>query len=964
MAREDTRSPRSSPSKCQRTLEPAPTDEGEPSRKKAAATGDGGGGSCSSGSPSLCCGICLSSAGEKSIRGMIDCCDHYFCFICIREWAKVESRCPMCKRRFSSILRPAIEGVFDTERVVDVPLRDQQPPDDSVNGIAGVFVPDEDDYATMWTRFGGRGSTSSSLGEGHTFVVFEGIENSLDHSRRDELRSGGMGYGSDANLADYGVESSQYNDLYRDYHLMSVVDSDYEREARSNESGRNASLSNDAGENDGSDSNDNADYSEESSHDWDDDTRSQTGANSGEDHDGSNGADTPYWGAVSPLYTVEEDKEQYEPWLNGGNSYDNSYDDHVDDRQENSHCSNQEGETSGKPSQVLSRRDELWSNRGGSIDGTREVDHVECGKESSAYSDQDGYAHFTSEPSRVLSAHRKNIFSDEHGKFASGSSSLWSPNSIVSSKGIRSAALNAPGEVLVLAASDWSLPSKENLKHMVETMHDVMKLGFRLSCFRSLTKKCKDTLKLLNEIEDLNEEKADLESCLSHVYDPLGIRTIDPYAESKCTICKGSQDEWLLLLCDLCDSASHTYCVGLGYTVPTGDWLCPDCNILRKSQADGEESDEARSSLLLSIVREGSSSEINGPVTPASPPLNPSCSVSNGEGRALPTRESKVPLFGARTRHQCRDVHSRIQALRENWNALRRGSVSFSSGPAESVIKKNSQKQSERLPKEHDRLGKASSSGSQQLTDKGGEKSAFSSHYKVPYDVSKAWRMMDLAKSRRQGRNSMMTVQHAAKDLIMKGNASERGGSVHQNPSQSSNYCIVGEQKQERRTFKSGDHSVKGGAARFPPERLNLPDLRTIPVRSGNGLGASRDIDHGMIYSGTSGEGSSRAPSLKSEIQSLVRQNLKMLMRGKQLGVNAFKEIARASTHHVLAACGLEHSKSIQYSSFPSPVCPHLDQAKLQHEAGPMPNACRECFDAFVKNVVGLIMQEKVDRVR
>ncbi|PKI31445.1 hypothetical protein CRG98_048158 [Punica granatum] len=903
MAREDTRSPRSSPSKCQRTLEPAPTDEGEPSRKKAAATGDGGGGSCSSGSPSLCCGICLSSAGEKSIRGMIDCCDHYFCFICIREWAKVESRCPMCKRRFSSILRPAIEGVFDTERVVDVPLRDQQPPDDSVNGIAGVFVPDEDDYATMWTRFGGRGSTSSSLGEGHTFVVFEGIENSLDHSRRDELRSGGMGYGSDANLADYGVESSQYNDLYRDYHLMSVVDSDYEREARYgcrrwDGSWRNMENGNDdyyedhvhipEESNQYNDEDDDGhfqmgidvraednDYSEESSHDWDDDTRSQTGANSGEDHDGSNGADTPYWGAVSPLYTVEEDKEQYEPWLNGGNSYDNSYDDHVDDRQENSHCSNQEGETSGKPSQVLSRRDELWSNRGGSIDGTREVDHVECGKESSAYSDQDGYAHFTSEPSRVLSAHRKNIFSDEHGKFASGSSSLWSP-----------------------------------------------------------------------------------------VYDPLGIRTIDPYAESKCTICKGSQDEWLLLLCDLCDSASHTYCVGLGYTVPTGDWLCPDCNILRKSQADGEESDEARSSLLLSIVREGSSSEINGPVTPASPPLNPSCSVSNGEGRALPTRESKVPLFGARTRHQCRDVHSRIQALRENWNALRRGSVSFSSGPAESVIKKNSQKQSERLPKEHDRLGKASSSGSQQLTDKGGEKSAFSSHYKVPYDVSKAWRMMDLAKSRRQGRNSMMTVQHAAKDLIMKGNASERGGSVHQNPSQSSNYCIVGEQKQERRTFKSGDHSVKGGAARFPPERLNLPDLRTIPVRSGNGLGASRDIDHGMIYSGTSGEGSSRAPSLKSEIQSLVRQNLKMLMRGKQLGVNAFKEIARASTHHVLAACGLEHSKSIQYSSFPSPVCPHLDQAKLQHEAGPMPNACRECFDAFVKNVVGLIMQEKVDRVR
>jgi hypothetical protein len=70
------------------------------------------------------CMICLSDCG-KSIRGKIDCCDHHFCFICIMEWAKIESRCPACKRRFSTIRRPFKDVVFAPERVVRVPVRDQ-----------------------------------------------------------------------------------------------------------------------------------------------------------------------------------------------------------------------------------------------------------------------------------------------------------------------------------------------------------------------------------------------------------------------------------------------------------------------------------------------------------------------------------------------------------------------------------------------------------------------------------------------------------------------------------------------------------------------------------------------------------------------------------------------------------------------------------------------------------------------
>lgn len=32
-----------------------------------------------------------------------------------------------------------------------------------------------------------------------------------------------------------------------------------------------------------------------------------------------------------------------------------------------------------------------------------------------------------------------------------------------------------------------------------------------------------------------------------------------------------------MLLCDLCDSSAHTYCVGLGRVVPDGNWYCDGC---------------------------------------------------------------------------------------------------------------------------------------------------------------------------------------------------------------------------------------------------------------------------------------------------------------------------------------------------------------------------------------------------
>ncbi|KAK6119041.1 hypothetical protein DH2020_047217 [Rehmannia glutinosa] len=51
------------------------------------------------------CGICLSEEGKRTVRGVLNCCSHYFCFACIMEWSKVESRCPFASKG----LQPSVE---------------------------------------------------------------------------------------------------------------------------------------------------------------------------------------------------------------------------------------------------------------------------------------------------------------------------------------------------------------------------------------------------------------------------------------------------------------------------------------------------------------------------------------------------------------------------------------------------------------------------------------------------------------------------------------------------------------------------------------------------------------------------------------------------------------------------------------------------------------------------------------
>ena len=56
------------------------------------------------------------------------------------------------------------------------------------------------------------------------------------------------------------------------------------------------------------------------------------------------------------------------------------------------------------------------------------------------------------------------------------------------------------------------------------------------------------------------------------------------------------------MLCDSCNSAYHTFCVGLGRRVPEGDWYCPDCAVVHGGAAashpqedEAEEEEESSS---------------------------------------------------------------------------------------------------------------------------------------------------------------------------------------------------------------------------------------------------------------------------------------------------------------------------------------------------------------------------------
>lgn len=506
----------------------------------------------------------------------------------------------------------------------------------------------------------------------------------------------------------------------------------------------------------------------------------------------------------------------------------------------------------------------------------------------------------------------------------------------------------------------------------------------------------------------------------------------DLYAEVQCNVCHSTADDVLLLLCDLCDTAYHTYCVGLGATVPEGDWFCPDCSLLKAEQAQNEiktdcytqtsfsgphSAESARDVSIYDIVRE---SYVDGVESAPTRALDVSDSSSRIESRRQSTsRSSSIRLgsvgnngvagratkFNARTLGHCRNVHDRIRILREHWHGFRSGSFRF---PSSKVSNASSAKL---------KSVRGSSSGerplvscsSQPMTSQSSNQNTLDS--KGSTEVEKAWKMMNMAKTIEQNSVRNKSSVQASKHSVKKNTSCKEA-------SESSSRSISPKIEQHRPTYiqnvgpgsrfenhgckldikiEGASGVYKGSSTTCRPSYSELVSLKKSQqpdvCHANNGLPWTNKLCAGSTHlissirstsiastAGYEKEISSSSNSIvnppqekpkvekcgtkrrvevesdaKTEIQSLVKLNLKILCKDKKLEVDTFKQVARLATHSILAACGLEH-KTPGISSLPECVCVHSEEDKELRRSTLMPKSCRECFFLFVKNVVNTIL--------
>ncbi|PKA46326.1 Methyl-CpG-binding domain-containing protein 9 [Apostasia shenzhenica] len=426
---------------------------------------------------------------------------------------------------------------------------------------------------------------------------------------------------------------------------------------------------------------------------------------------------------------------------------------------------------------------------------------------------------------------------------------------------------------------------------------------------------------------------------VDHLEDNGSSSPFDPYAQAYCIICHGSQDEELLLLCDLCDSASHTYCTGHGYTVPEGDWYCNDCNILRKEHAkiDLDVNDvkqnyqknslgDLTSEQPVSIIDIVADETVSTLEVTALQDLHEAvvCRSSTNEnnrshGRILTTEELESSSVsdlvtesflhircvqqGARTLRHCRNLRSRIQALRQNWNSLRSGSMSFSS----TLVYNRDTRFRRTQTSDISQQSKSSPLVSVDQTTQSNTADTIPAK-NVPLDEGKAWKMMKKAKILQGSKTQSLPV------------ASSSSSSRRYNHSLK---------------YSGNSTTMSNGGGRHSLTPFVLKNQKAT---------------NKMACCSTT----------KSEVQMLVKLNLKLLSKGQCLGSAKFKEIARSSTHSILAAYGFEHSNTCAHS-FPTPACSHdsAGQAQQLQSSSIMPGSCRECFHTFIKYVVKSLLSEK-----
>ncbi|ONK69394.1 uncharacterized protein A4U43_C05F22400 [Asparagus officinalis] len=560
----------------------------------------------------------------------------------------------------------------------------------------------------------------------------------------------------------------------------------------------------------------------------------------------------------------------------------------------------------------------------------------------------------------------------------------------------------------------------------------------------------------------------------NQVYNYLGNASTtvsDPYSNIICSECQTAANEELLLLCDLCDSASHTYCVGLGATIPEGDWYCRECAKIRdehaRNQSDSDGCNQDSYDILRAIRAPRTPLELSQIPSQASQiPIRPSqtsaesshtpsqASQMQAQSSQLPARSPQRPVQSSqtpisifeivadavvsnssqgftsevvvehqttqrasrgeqhvRTLRQCRNLQVHIRKIRENWNAFRSGSLTFSLSFSNNSSRDHNSRRKNRvnigMSSEPDSI---SSVGKEHSVDVSSSSNV--SHNTGFKDVSKAWKMMEIAKSM-EGTGKRTVLNHsspvcAKRNSISKDTINHNTSSFVSKHPNGLNGCTalfvdkqhkcLGHQKSciekemgimehfngwaigvTQDSKESSHHKISRVSSQEGPSCqkkptplqnvLNCPSSAScapsvqssLPTNNPVSVVNSHDKKRSEVRSADKNyiRRDNMKCSAKVEIQYLVKLNLKLQSKDYRLDAETFKEVARVATHTILAACGLEHSKS-SAKIISMPKCKHTEQLRELRKCKLMPDSCRECFYSYVKDVVSSIFLEKI----
>ncbi|XP_010524844.1 PREDICTED: tyrosine-protein kinase BAZ1B [Tarenaya hassleriana] len=380
---------------------------------------------------------------------------------------------------------------------------------------------------------------------------------------------------------------------------------------------------------------------------------------------------------------------------------------------------------------------------------------------------------------------------------------------------------------------------------------------------------------------------------------------LDPYENVICTECRQGGDDGLMLLCDLCDSSAHTYCVGLGREVPEGNWYCEGC----RSVALGSPTSRAHG--IPSELR-----TTNGWYNRPSPPVIPVVSLE-----ASLLTSPRTPFF-----HGFENI---LSPRLPNGDVL--GSFPSGSGTPTLSRRRSLHRHIQNIINSN-RLN--SMAGRTDGTSVANSSNGFAA---VHIDHGRESESPQPVKTHETSMPLCTIIEERERD-------NNRSSSI-------SGTELVSSRPDHLRREEAVRNPSNSSSGLWP----GLADAGPVACNRQHQLGY---LPNTVSVFRVTPEGDRSIE--REQLQLTVTTHLKNLSRQIDLGQATFNEIATCSIHTILAACGLEHRSSEVHVVTPPVTCPHGGGIAVEMgSSSMMKGCCSSCFDSFVKDVVKTIMETR-----